>query len=741
MATLLLTAAGTAIGGPIGGAIGAIIGQQVDQNILFRPTGRDGPRLQELAVQTSSYGTQIPRLYGRMRVAGTVIWATDLKESRNREGGGKGRPSTTVYSYSASFAVALSSRAIVDIGRIWADGKILRGAGGDFKTATHFAFHPGREDQPVDGLMASAEASGGSPAYRGVALAVFEEMDLTEYGNRIPSLTFEVVADDGSVSIREILSDISEQRIALQSSAMLEGFAAGGDDRLAALRSLTGSIPLSFSADPGAIDQIDAAARPVDDSPSVVAIDGDFVRAVGVQDVAAPETRNAQVALTPRRLSIRYYDPARDYQAGVQSAWRGGPGRIALVRDFPAAIRSDTARAMAASSLWSDYDERRTLHVSVPIASQSCRPGMLVEFGGLDGVWRVRDCEIGRGFAHLSLTLAGSVKAPVPVESDHGRAVADPDLRAGLTRLALVDLPFAVDAPTAPSDRPRVYAVAAGDAGWRNAQLFASGPDGTAGDYIGRIPAPTVMGVALTPPGPANPALIDRVNHVDVALHNAAMTLNHADDSQLLAGHNIALVGREIIQFSSAWPLGPGQFRLSRLIRGLGGTEAEILRHGEDTDFVLLDAGSMLEIGAALPAPFSPATVFAVGRDDAVPVAATIAAPGRALMPWSPVHPVWKVSDDGDLEIGWTRRSRAGTIWPDQVEVPLAEEGEKYRIIVSGIGEPGAALSLESAVPEVVVPAAQIQAFLASDISCLSVGVHQVGAYGLSDALTFELPL
>ena len=41
---------------------------------------RRGPRLGDLAVQTSSYGSAIPRIYGRMRVAGTVIWATDLKE-------------------------------------------------------------------------------------------------------------------------------------------------------------------------------------------------------------------------------------------------------------------------------------------------------------------------------------------------------------------------------------------------------------------------------------------------------------------------------------------------------------------------------------------------------------------------------------------------------------------------------------------------------------------------------------
>ena len=60
MATLILTAVGTLIAGPIGGAIGALVGQQIDQEV-FGPAARTGPRLKELVVQTSSYGTAIPR--------------------------------------------------------------------------------------------------------------------------------------------------------------------------------------------------------------------------------------------------------------------------------------------------------------------------------------------------------------------------------------------------------------------------------------------------------------------------------------------------------------------------------------------------------------------------------------------------------------------------------------------------------------------------------------------------------
>ena len=64
---------------------------------------------------------------GTARVAGTIVWATDLIESRSSSGGGKGSPKVTSFSYSSSFAVALSSRPIARVGRIWADGQLLRG--------------------------------------------------------------------------------------------------------------------------------------------------------------------------------------------------------------------------------------------------------------------------------------------------------------------------------------------------------------------------------------------------------------------------------------------------------------------------------------------------------------------------------------------------------------------------------------------------------------------------------------
>jgi hypothetical protein len=246
MATLVLTAVGTVVGGPIGGALGALLGQQVDARLLA-PKARQGPRLGDLSVQTSSYGTSIPKLFGTMRVAGTVIWARDLQEHRSKSGGGKGRPKTVSYSYSASFAVALSGRPIRSVRRIWADGKLLRGAAGDFKSDTKYRLYLGTEEQAVDPLIGSVEGAGKAPAHRGIAYAVFDDFELADYGNRIPSLTFEVEADAGAVSIGAIAEVLSGGEVKAGETPFLYGYAASGDSVRGAVEALGDAAPLSVA--------------------------------------------------------------------------------------------------------------------------------------------------------------------------------------------------------------------------------------------------------------------------------------------------------------------------------------------------------------------------------------------------------------------------------------------------------------------------------------------------------------
>ncbi len=732
MATLVLTAVGTAVGGPIGGALGAVLGQQVDQNILFKSSGREGHRLQELAVQTSSYGTQIPRIYGKMRVAGTVIWATDLKEIRESSGGGKGRPSSATYSYSVSLAVALSNRNISDIGRIWADGKVFRGSAGDFKTETGFRFLKGHEDQAVDGLMASAEAIDGTPAHRGIALAVFEDMDLTDYGNRIPSLTFEVIADDGSVSLGKIINDISDDKIKASIDEHLHGFAAAGEDRREAVTTISDSFSLSFSSVSGALN---AKYRHPEIDTEIVSLRGLIVSNHNGRPVDRPETNTVSELKIPRQHTLRYYEPERDYQSGLQNAFRPGTSRVILNQDFPAALSSTHAKTIAQARLWSLYQERISMQLHVLCTASSLKPGTFVSWNDRCDIWLVRSWELNRGNISLGLSKAGDVLPNVDGSADNGRPVKELDALAGMTRLALVDLPFASDAPMQVSDVPRLYAAAAGGLGWRKAELFAGDAGDVTYDSIGQVTAPARIGTALEPLNSSGQHIIDRQNELLIQMHNGNMHLDHADQGRLLIGQNIASIGQEIIQFGSAEPIGDDRYILSHLYRGLGGTEREIDRHGANEDFVLLNGADLAEIDPRYFTSFLPVTISALGRGDDFPVPMVIQEPGRALKPWSPVHPRYDLGQNGDLHISWVRRSRAGLLWPDNIETPLAEEAEKYRVSINGqpIAEPTN--------PEVVLSPTEVQSFRDLDVSSLALEVRQIGQHNISDPLLFVIAI
>ena len=212
MAALALSVAGAALGGSVFGPIGAIAGRlagalagnAVDQTLFTsnRNLAFEGPRLADLSVMASTEGAPIPRAYGRSRLSGEVIWATNLEEvvstssqSSGGGGGGKGMggptvtTTTTTYSYFANLAVGLCEGPIGAVMRVWADGKPLDLSGLTVRTYT------GNETQTPDPLIVAKE--GQSPAYRGLAYVVFERLPLVNFGNRIPQLSFEVMRPVG----------------------------------------------------------------------------------------------------------------------------------------------------------------------------------------------------------------------------------------------------------------------------------------------------------------------------------------------------------------------------------------------------------------------------------------------------------------------------------------------------------------------------------------------------------------
>ena len=168
MATLLLSAAGAMIGGGVGGtvlglsgavigrAIGATIGRAIDQRILGSGSDPvDIGRIDRLRLTGASEGAAIGQVWGRMRVGGQIIWATEFTETVRRRRTGKGAPKPKVneYSYSVSLAIGLCEGEILRVGRIWADGNEISALD------LNMRIYSGSEDQLPDPLIEGIEGA------------------------------------------------------------------------------------------------------------------------------------------------------------------------------------------------------------------------------------------------------------------------------------------------------------------------------------------------------------------------------------------------------------------------------------------------------------------------------------------------------------------------------------------------------------------------------------------------------
>ena len=451
MATLVLTVVGGIVGGPIGAAIGAAVGQQIDAEI-FKPKGREGPRLADLKIQASTYGQQIPQLFGKMRVAGSVIWATDLIERRNKRGGGKGRPSTTEYSYAVSLAVALSSRPINGIGRIWADGNLLRGSSGTFQERCIFRWHDGSADQAADPLIASALGIASASAFRGCAYAVFEELELGAFGNRIPSLTFEVEADPAAIDIGIVGNGLLEETARCDGEWRFAGYAASGDRMRDALAPLLEADGVRLHSGPGGWRMAPASLT---GAPLALAAFREAGRGGAPGDRI--EQRHASLSSLPGSIRLRHYEPERDYQLGQQTSHVAGGGLREERIDLPAVLPATSARALAQRLAAAAADGRETLVWRADLAALALTVGHVVALD--DGSrWRLAARTV-RG-SDILLELRRHEPLPAAeLPAEPGVPVGAPDWPDAVGTVRLFDLPN-IGSPAASA--PRLVIAGAG---------------------------------------------------------------------------------------------------------------------------------------------------------------------------------------------------------------------------------------------------------------------------------------
>lgn len=733
MATFVLQAVGTSIGGPIGGAVGAIIGGLIDQ-ALFGPGDQEGPRLTDLKVTSSAYGVPIPLVYGpENRLSGNIIWSSDLIESSSEQGGKGGGPSFTEYSYRVSCAILISGRQITALKKIWANGNVIYDADAvlDFSPnhplpvvdpvngqivtryfldetvspeenvfrGTHSVmdevhFFPGNDVQVADTLIESFEGVGNVPSYRHSSYVVLKDLQLSDFGNRIPNFEFEVEADS-SITVASTVKDITERGDILNASVFglsdnLRGYVVSRQSPIyTAILPLEVAYNFETTEQRGQIRYVKKGLAMKGTVP-IEMMNAQVSRA-GQGNKNPIDYLNISEVAMPNSVSITYKDPAMDYMINTQTANRRKGNAInKIAQELPLVLDADKARRIADRLLWGAWSNKRSTQFKLSDTWARLNAGDLVGvpvFGEVLPMKVVRTTRGNNGIIELT-----PVYEDLEIYKSQAVGIAGPpsDVTVtipGVTRLMLLDAPLLQDIDPAAGF---YWAVSGESAGWRGVSVKRSSDGGvtyaTMADSAQKTPIGAVTGIL--PDGPTE--IFDTSSTLTVTLTSTSTTLESISELLVLNGSNVAWVGPEnggvgeVIQFKTATLIAPGVYELTDLLRGRLGTEHAVADHSAGDFFMLLKSGLLNSNDFGTndwnkPRQFKPVTVLA---DEDLTTEQAFTNTGVRSKPLAAVQ-VLGIRDVGnDLTVTWLRRTRLRTPGLGNGAAPLGETTEAYEIDV-----------------------------------------------------------
>lgn len=652
----------------------------IDQ-MLFGPPDQHGPRLGEQKMQISTYGTRIPTVFGTIRIAGNVIWATKYVEHSHKEGG-KGGPSYFTYTYTCSFAIGLAEGELLQINRVWADGKLI--------TPT-YTFYTGSETQEPDPVIESYEGIGNAPAYRGLSYVVFEDFELEDYGNRIPQLNFECVRFKTKLCnvIKEIVTaaDIDESDIAFtlfdDFDVAVPGYAITqvGTHR-AALEPLQSVYFFDVAETRGLVRCI---RRGHGESVTVDADDLAAHEGEAVPDRV--ESKRKQEMELPQRLIVSFLNRNNDYQtASVEAKRIITQATGATTVNIPIALATAEAMELAEKMLYELWGGRMSRSLVLPTRYAYVNPGNLLNLA-LDGK-TIQALVLKTSFGKPGLVKVQAVDTGATFYSAVTRT-ADADLTQDATSEPTAVLLELIDTNLLTDDSVpyRPYAATWADV-FYGTTVFVSNDGGASYALLDELTESAIMGIANTALAAGPVDYYDMAGTVEVFARGG--TLASVEEAALLNGANACLIGTEILQYKTAELIGEDTYRLSHLLRGRRGTDGEVGTHAIGDSFVALTSGAITQLPISQssilltrPYKYGPSTLAA---DAELYSTVNYRHTGKAYLPYSVAHPAGARDGSGNLTISWLRRTRIGGAWNDYADVPLSEDSEAYELDVMNGG-------------------------------------------------------
>lgn len=386
-------------------------------------------------------------------------------------------------------------------------------------------------------------------------------------------------------------------------------------------------------------------------------------------NVVVRETITQELEL-PLRITVNYYDTARDHQQGSQSMKRNAAPYPTMwtrkedVIELPISWTPDDAKQCADKLLKMAWANRTAYSFTLPWKYMKYDPTDVVTVNLEDGtVYEIRLSDMTVG-ADFQIQAAGTSEKAAAYVSNAVGQVSESPLQgipgAYPAYPIIVNTPLLRDIDYETSGNSTAYAAAGTLAlTYSGAQIFMN--DGFEYDPVGSTSIEAVTGMCMSAlPITSATESTDETTVLKVRLDDATAILESITQDDMLTNYrNAALVGKEVIQFRDAVLQSDGTWHLTGILRARRGTNYAIREHTTGEQFMLLDLGTMVKF-------IRPPEAYVVTRDFKAISSGTLledatAYPNslvpRDLMPYTPED--IKITDDGtDVTVSMSRRSR-----------------------------------------------------------------------------------
>ena len=548
-----------------------------------------------------------------------------------------------------------------------------------------YTLYLGDEMQQPDPFMVGIEGADNVPAYRGLAYIVVKDLDVGKFGNRIPSLTFEVeFPEDG---VEDIIRNVTRaaglpvEKIHMEGIANMrvEGFTIAGDKTF---RSQIEALQTVFPFDGFAYDgNIIFRKRGTGD---VVTIDAD--------DLGAQENESEESALTavrtpdidlPKTVKLAYISKDRSYQDGTASYTKAVAHGVNEVSLDTSLVLKDSDAVMVTEQRMKEYWASRTsFSFKLSTRYATVQAGTLIDlpYNGRSVKAMVTNVSYGQpGLNEITAHLIhGQTFAAVKRDLDTaGKELAPPTPTE--VRMELIDT-----AQLPNMEGAGVVFIAAASKIYYGAHLYRSVDNGVSFSLIKSDIRAGIIGDTVSALGAGTPYTWDNRSSVDVRLVSG--TLESRQEIDVLNGANLCIIGEELVQYRSAVLIAENTYRLSGLLRGRFGTEHHIKGHIPGERFVRIHADHVEKLTAPTADWFKPyvyrygSASYGVTHESYRQTSVTIRA--NSSMPLAPCHLEGQRAKGGDLVITWVRRTRGDGDMKDYTDVPLNETAERYECCI-----------------------------------------------------------